>query len=175
MVDNYATNPLADWYAEVYPERFKAVSAVKDPPKMFAGGTSDTPAFTASGIDPELLLKLPVGVRHAAAAEPDVLVLQRWFEEFAGLPEIEVDHEGLRSAKARLQDWMENTDLDTRTPEQRQADADAEYAAMFNPSNDRVAYAAENKRRIEAGEDELPRFGSYEMDRLWEQEAGASR
>ncbi|MDO9378643.1 MAG: hypothetical protein Q7T56_07320 [Nocardioidaceae bacterium] len=170
MADPYSPNPLADQYAQTHPERFEAVSAAKAPPKMFAGGTSDTPAFTASGIDPQLLLRLPYGVRHAAAAEPDVTVVHGYFEQYADVDGAVIDHEGLRAAQYRLQDWIENTDLDTRTPEQQQADDDELYLAMFNPSNDRMAYAKENKRRLEAGEDELPRFGSYEMNQLWEQE-----
>lgn len=78
MADAYAPNPIADEIRDRDPYRFEQVAAVKDPPKLFAGGTSDLPAFTASGIDPQLLLKLPVGIRHAAAANPDMVQVHRW-------------------------------------------------------------------------------------------------
>ncbi|MCD4525238.1 hypothetical protein [Nocardioides sp. cx-173] len=167
-IDPYAPNPFADRAKLIDPVRFEQVSAVKEPPKMFAGGTSDTPAFTASGIDPELLLRLPAGVRHAAAAEPDIRVVHRWFEEFAGISEAVVDHQGWRDAQARVEDWLNNTDLDTRTPEQRAADDEAEYQSYYNPENDRVAHANEQRRRAEAGEQPLEDFNTIQGRKSWQ-------
>ncbi len=135
MADAYGTNPLAEEIRERDPYRFAQVAAVKAPPKMFANGTADVPAFTASGIEPDLLLRLPGGIRHAAAANPDIVQVHTWFEDYAGIPEVEIDHEGLRAAKLRIEDWLANTDLDPRTPEQRQADDDAEYE-MYERSLD---------------------------------------
>ena len=157
-VDNYSTNPLADQARLMDPRRFEEVVTVKAPPKLFAGGTADVPAFTASGIDPELLLRLPAGMRHAAASEPDITTVHRWFEEYAGVAEAVIDTPGWREAKDRVRDWMDNTDLDTRTPEQRAADEAAEYAAFFNPAIDGVTHAAEQKRRARAGEEPLEDF-----------------
>jgi hypothetical protein len=51
MADPYGTNPLAESLKERDPLRYEQVAAIKEPPKLFANGTADTPAFTASGID----------------------------------------------------------------------------------------------------------------------------
>lgn len=165
MADPYSVNPLADAVRESEPHRYEQVAAVKEPPKLFAGGTSDTPAFTASGIAPDQLLRLPVGLRHAAAAEPDINVVYSWFETYAGIPDAVIDHPGLQEARDRIDDWLENTDLDTRTPEQRAADDEAEYAAMFPIDGDRVSYATEQRRRVAAGEEPLEPFGDLERRR----------
>ena len=157
-VDPYSPNPFADLIRETDPFRYEQVSAVKAPPKMFAGGQSDTPAFTASGIDPELLLRLPAGVRHAAAAQPDITVVHRWFEEYAGFPEVVVDHPGWTEAQRRAEDWIANTDLDTRSEEAKRAAFDAEYAEMFPVDRDMTSYQAEQKRRENAGEEPLEDF-----------------
>lgn len=149
-VDPYAPNALADEVRERDPLRFEKVAAVKEPPKLFAGGTSDIPAFTASGIDPQHLLKLPVGIRHAAAANPDITQVHTWFEEYANFPEVEIDHPGLRDAKLRIEDWLANTDLDTRSIEQREADFEAEFAEYeraYFPDAIR-AREAEDERRV---------------------------
>jgi hypothetical protein len=158
MPDPYSANPLAEMLKERDPYRYEQVAAVKEPPKLFAAGSADVPAFTASGIDPQLLLKLPVGVRHAAAANPDITQVFEWFETYAEFPEAEIDHEGLRAAKLRVEDWLANTDLDPRTPEQREADDAAEYARYFPVDQDRTAYASEQKRREQAGEQPLEDF-----------------
>lgn len=163
MTSIYDPNPLADVTRAADPDRFDAVASIKPPPKMFAGGASDYPAFTASGIDPEKLLSLPYGVRHAAAAEPDITKVYALFEEYTeGAMLLSSDpvlkHPGLDDARARLKDWLENTDLDTRTPEQRQADDDAEYAQFFRVDNDSTTWAAEQKRRARTGQDPLEDF-----------------
>jgi hypothetical protein len=167
MSDPYSPNPLADMLRERDPYRYEQVAAVKEPPKLFAGGTSDTPAFTASGIDPQLLLKLPVGIRHAAAANPDIIQVHKWFEDYAGIPEVEIDHPGLRDAKLRVEDWLSNTDLDTRSPEERQAALDAEYAQYYSVDNDRIAHAAEQKRREKAGDVPLPSYNELQAQKNW--------
>ena len=171
MADPYAVNPLADMIRERDPFKFEQVLAVKEAPKLFAGGTADVPAFTASGIDPQLLLQLPVGIRHAAAANPNIVQVHSWFEEYAGFPEVEIDHEGLRAAKLRVEDWLANTDLDTRSVEQRQADDAAAYEEIYSVSNDRVTWSAEQRRRQLAGEEPLADFdvlrGQEEATRLW--------
>jgi|tagenome__1003787_1003787.scaffolds.fasta_scaffold20956977_3 hypothetical protein len=173
-VDPYSANPLADEIQQRDPQRYAEVSAVKPPPKMFAGGTADVPPFTVSGIDPDLLLRLPAGIRHAAAANPDKTQVLRWFEEFSNLAEAEIDDDGLRAAKLRIEDWLANTDLDTRTPEQRAADEAAEYQQFFNPENDLVSYGIEQRRREQAGEEPLPPFNEFEQRRTWKQNHDAA-
>jgi hypothetical protein len=163
MTSIYDPNPLAEAIRSTNPLRYDQVIAIKAPPKMFAGGAADYPAFTASGIDPEQLLKLPYGVRHAAAAEPDITRVYAMFEQYAeGVPLLSsdpvMDHPGLVDARIRLQTWLDHTDLDTRTQQERDDAADAEYAQYFRIDNDRASYAAEQKRREKAGEEPLEDF-----------------
>jgi hypothetical protein len=167
-IDPYAPNPLADEVRERDPFRYEQVAAVKEPPKLFAGGTSDIPAFTASGIDPQHLLKLPAGIRHAAAANPDIVQVHKWFEDYAGFPEMEIDHPGLRDAKLRMEDWLTNTDTDPRSEEQRAADDAELYAQFYGADNDRVTHAVEQKRREQAGEDPLPSYQEIQIQKNWE-------
>lgn len=164
MPSIYDPNPLAEVIRETDPLRYDAVKAIKDPPRMFAGGTADFPAFTASGLDPEKLLLLPYGVRHAAAAEPDPRRVYALLEGYAqGAPVSTADpvinHPGLDDARDRLQSWLDQTDLDPRTAEQREADDAAEYAQFFPVDQDAVSYAAEQARRAKAGETPLEDFG----------------
>ncbi|MCH1867083.1 hypothetical protein [Nocardioides sp. CFH 31398] len=128
MTDPYSANPLAEMLAERDPWRFDRLTKVSTPPKMFANGTADVPAFTASGIEPNELLRLPFGVRHAVAENPDIVAVYQMFEQYAGIPEMEIDSPGLQDAKIRAEQWMRDTD--TRTPEQIRAD-EAENEAWY--------------------------------------------
>lgn len=100
-------------------------------PKMFQGGTSDVPAFTASGIDPQLLLKLPYTMRHAVAAEPDPATVHGIFEQYADQPDYVMPHEGLDAAVARMSHWASTAGIDTVRDNQRAAEqaADARRVA----------------------------------------------
>ena len=105
-IDPYAANPLADDYREVNAATYAAaLSEGGPPPKMFSAGTSDTPAFTASGLDPKLLLKLPYTARHAVAAEPDLATVHGIFEQSADDPYLTIWHEGFDAAIARVRTW----------------------------------------------------------------------
>jgi hypothetical protein len=103
-IDPYGLNPLAQDYRQVNPDTYGvALSKAGPPPKMFSQGTADLPAFTASGIDPQLLLKLPYTARHAAAAEPGLSAVHALFEQAD--PYLTLPHEGLDAAIGRVRDW----------------------------------------------------------------------
>ena len=105
-IDPYGLNPLADDYRQVNDGTYRiALSKAGPPPKMFAGGSADLPAFTASGIDPQLLLKLPFTARHAVAALPDVATVHAIFEDDADNPDLFIDHPGLQAAIVRVRNW----------------------------------------------------------------------
>ncbi len=105
-IDPYGANPLADDYEQVNAATYAAaLSEGGPPPKMFSAGTSDTPAFTASGLDPKLLLKLPYTARHAVAAEPDLATVHGIFEQSADDPFLTIWHEGFDAAIARVRTW----------------------------------------------------------------------
>lgn len=130
-VDPYSPNPLAEEAAYRWPELY--AHKTTDPPKMFQGGQADLPAFTASGIDPQLLMKLPGGMRHFAAAEPDVEKVHGLFEQYAGDPTAWWSHEGLKHAAQRVEKWMAQQEqaADTRTPQQVEVDNDALYTEIY--------------------------------------------
>lgn len=155
MADPYSVNPLAQMLAERDPWRYDQLTRVGEPPKMFDNGTADVPAFTASGVDPSALLRLPFGVRHAAAEEPDITKVYAMFQQYIGIPEVEIDTHGLQDAKLRAEAWMRDTD--PRTPEQIQADenqSEAEYDA-YSRSVDRFGLTPDEHailRRVSADE-----------------------
>jgi hypothetical protein len=60
-IDRYDLNPGLTFVKAILP----GVTFVGAPPTMFSSG--DLPIFTASGIDPELLLWVPWKLRHTAA------------------------------------------------------------------------------------------------------------
>lgn len=158
-INPYDPNPLADLARAEDAVRYEQVAAVVPPSKMFAGGTSDVPAFTASGIDPQLLLRLPYRVRHAAAATPDVQIVHAMFERYAtDSGDAMIRHDGLDDAQLRMDQWLHNTDTDTRTPEQRAADDDAEYLRYYSIDSDRSSYTVEQQRRAREGEEPLADF-----------------
>lgn len=114
-IDPFDSNPLADDYMAVNPGNFLASwQHAGDPPKLFDGGRSDLPPFTASGIDPQHLLRLPFTARHAAAAMTDPAQVAALIEEAAVNPDLYIDHPGLQAAVTRMRDWasgrMDNPD-----------------------------------------------------------------
>lgn len=54
-------------------------------PVLFTGGHI-TPAFTSSGIDPQLILKMPPSLRMSTAREPDISNVYERFEGLRGEP-----------------------------------------------------------------------------------------
>ncbi|WP_370326361.1 hypothetical protein [Euzebya sp.] len=130
-VDPYAPNPYAALLARLHPERYAEVAAVAPPPRLFEGGRADLPATTASGVDPQVLMRLPFGLRHAAAAEPDRAKVFELVELYADVPDAQIDHPRLGEAWQRMQRWLHETDTDPRSFEQRQADDDAEFASYY--------------------------------------------
>lgn len=105
-IDPYGLNPLAEDYRQVNAETYDlALSKAGPPPKMFASGAADLPAFTASGIDPKLLLMLPFTARHYVAALTDAANVHGIFEQDAADPYARFDHEGFTSAVTRMRDW----------------------------------------------------------------------
>ena len=59
-IDPFELNPLAQDYAQVNPGNFNnSTYRAGPPPKMFAAGTQDLPAFTASG-SPRKFMQSPM-------------------------------------------------------------------------------------------------------------------
>jgi hypothetical protein len=102
-VDPYGPNPLGQMMLAL--PAGQAASRFAPPPRMFQGGTADLPLFTASGIDPQLLMRAPFGQRHGLAAEPDPAKVHGLFEQYSTQPDFYLDHEGFEDAKTRLRTW----------------------------------------------------------------------
>lgn len=134
QLDAYAANPIVADVAAISPGAYEAATREGDAPKLFSGGKSDVPPFTASGLDPQLLLKLPYGVRHAAASEPDRAVVLQMFEEYGDDPGARIDHPGLSAAVQRVQRWATGQDVkrdpDTELREQFTERAAANLASL---------------------------------------------
>lgn len=110
-IDTYAANALAEDYHQVNPAAHEAaLLGVGPPPRLFTGGTADLPLFTASGIDPAELMRLPAAARHWAAAQPDPAIVGAFIAEHAGDPHARADHPGLTAAVRRIRDWAAGHD-----------------------------------------------------------------
>lgn len=111
QIDPFAANPLLDDAMQAVGPTARAATVTNgDAPKMFASGTADLPPFTASGIDPRLLMQLPYQLRHLAASDPDPASVLSLFERQAGQPDI-IDPEqavgsGLAEYEGRMSDWL---------------------------------------------------------------------
>lgn len=103
-IDPYGKNPLE----QDARQNLRGVRMRGTAPKMFMGGSEDLPPFTASGLDPRLLLKLPYQVRHYAAAEASLAAVHGLFEQYADMPHARLDHQGLGEAIGRVSHWLFN-------------------------------------------------------------------
>lgn len=125
-IDPYGLNPLVDDYRGVNSLLLDIATRQNgEPPKMFLAGLADLPEFTASGLPPASLLRLPFRVRHAAAAETSLVRAQYLFEQYADWPDAMIDHQGLRDAVARFSSWL------TRVPEKPAPSEQETWDAIF--------------------------------------------
>lgn len=108
MADPYGVNPLVDELAETNPAVHQMAMGEAPPPTLFASG--DLPPFTASGIDPQVLMKLPYTLRHAAAAESDPAAVLGILEEYASDPMFTLEHSGLDDYRNRVHRWAAGLD-----------------------------------------------------------------
>lgn len=116
--ESMSRNPLVDRLRRDRPDLYRLAAAAGPAPTMFVSG--DLPPFTASGIDPALLLKVPARARHILAAEPERGRALALIEELAG-EDIGVDddmrsyegrgeaREAWRAYEARVRTWSSAT------------------------------------------------------------------
>ena len=133
-IDPWAANALADDLAASNPWTFQQAVSEAPVPKMFANGTADIPIFTASGIDPNLLLQMPYGTRHYLAAASDRGEVMAAFERDSTNAYAMYGHDGLTAAIARLRTWATCPAWDPlaalREQQAQQAAAAAQQAAI---------------------------------------------
>ncbi len=78
-LDAWARNPLLDDLRQVDPVWLASAQRRSPAPTLFLSG--DLPPFTASGIDPSVLLQAPYLARHALASTPTQSEALRLLEE----------------------------------------------------------------------------------------------
>jgi hypothetical protein len=106
QLDVYGTNPLVE---DARQSTGAYASAIREsaPPTMFADG--DLPVFTASGVDPRELLKVPWYARHAVAAAPSAATVLEAIEHFAHDAidwEGKYQHNGALDYTTRVSTWL---------------------------------------------------------------------
>ncbi len=110
-VDRAGVNPLLEDAAQWHPCYPLAMEEAV-PPTCFAQG--DLPSFTASGVDPKVLLDLPWNVRHYAASAESKATVLAMVEQFADDPTMPaipgVDdgyyHPGAEKYARRMEAWL---------------------------------------------------------------------
>jgi hypothetical protein len=113
-VDPFGPNPYVTDLSSTHPGVFEAASQRQAAPTLFAGG--DLPPFTASGLNPEMLERLPFTMRHAAASERDTSKLLDWIEravsEREQMQHVVLDHPGLFAYRDRVNAWINGLNPD---------------------------------------------------------------
>lgn len=106
-------NPLLAAAASTEPGRVRAATAKAPAPTLFTGG--DLPPFTASGIDPTALLKVPWQARHPMAQAPTPAGAYAILASFEGITPEEAqdlatleynEHPSNREYRRRMDDWL---------------------------------------------------------------------
>ncbi|MFI7461862.1 E3 binding domain-containing protein [Nonomuraea sp. NPDC049646] len=142
----YAANPLVDQARQQAGVQQIAGEAKKSPPTLFSGG--DLPPFTASGIDPQELAKVPWFARHALAAvesRQEALELLAAYAAADGDIAAQADradlHPGNRAYQERVDGWLRDAHA--------QANASAR-SRMLDHAADEHAARVQARRTAEA-------------------------
>lgn len=110
--DPYDLNPMVSSVSAKDPTTFTAASERSPAPTLFASG--DLPPFTASGVDPQILSRLPFGMRHHAASEPSAAAVLSMVEEVASAPDRMgrrvMRNVGLDDYASRVEAWVKDVD-----------------------------------------------------------------
>lgn len=98
------------------PRRVAAAEGQSPAPTLFASG--DLPPFTASGVDPSELLKVPWFARHHLASITDTAKVEQLLTDYAG-PDGDLAaqtdgvsaHRGNHDYAGRLREWLDRGDV----------------------------------------------------------------
>jgi hypothetical protein len=162
-VDKMADNPLvADRVAS---NPLVAGMAARERPAPTVWHSGNLPPFTASGLDPKILMTLPIGVRHHAAqlgTKGEVFALA---EEVAGNPDAVIHCPSLAEYEQRVTDWMSGLHGDGAPVVEPTAEDAEAFAGVFlsaskpPPLTDRLEAVMERGRMVwreQAPEGEQP-------------------
>ncbi len=153
-IDPWSTSPLLDDAEQAQPALVAVARKTNgDPPNMFVSG--DLPAFTASGIDPQHLMRLPFRTRHAAATESSPAEVLKMVETHGSNPDAQAQSAGLDEYRNRMSGWLRGTwtnpDATTVDASTQAAAAADLYDSMFAASD--AATAAKRAPAIAAAAD----------------------
>lgn len=170
-VDPWSTNPLLDDAEQAQPALVDLARKTNgDPPTLFESG--DLPPFTASGVDPQHLTRLPFRTRHAAATEPSPAAVLKMVETHGPDSDAQAPSPGLDEYRNRMSGWLRGTWTNPNAPavdasakeaaagdlyDSMFAAADAATAAKLAPMNAAAADAAAKRTRTGAYADGLGR------------------
>lgn len=152
LIDAWSPYPLEFGCAESLPAHTKYATTVNgQPPSMFS--TGPLPPFTASNIDPQLLLTLPWQMRHAAAQEPNRVRVLDWLNSpMAKSPDAALPCEQLQYYVRGVELWLTNaptpspTELTTWSDERRAAMQEARDALLQQTIG---AWAAHQQAKVD--------------------------
>jgi hypothetical protein len=83
----YAANPLLEEMRQAKPELVHAAAAeAPDAPRLFGDG--DLPLFTASGLDPSILARMPWPIRRPMAEAPTIQAAYELASRYEGNPDM---------------------------------------------------------------------------------------
>jgi len=105
LVDPWSANEMLDDFQASNGWAYGLAIAESSPPRMFSGGSSDLPLFTASGLDPQLLMQMPALTRHALAAEASMQTVQAMFDQDSTNPHASYGHPSRTAAEVRIRQW----------------------------------------------------------------------
>lgn len=109
LAPHFAANPMVESIAVSEPVAFdQAVAFRPTPPTLFASG--DLPTYTASGLDPAELTRVPWYARHAVAAAAALEDAQALIAFYGGTDGVAMAaetrrHQGNRDYEARVWEW----------------------------------------------------------------------
>ena len=175
MVDPWAVNPLLDDASQAIPATVAAaVAGNGDAPTMFESG--DLPPFLASGVDPQVLMRLPYQVRHLAASEPSAAQVLALVEKYSNHDDIigEPASAGLGAYIGRFRDWLAgkwtNPNFHGADAQQVAAADDALFNTVFAAQN-----AALNERIAAVNAANPPRPRTASDIQAWNERIGRAQ
>ncbi len=137
-LDPWSVNPLLDDAEQAQPALVAvARTSNGEPPTLFESG--DLPPFTASGVDPQHLTRLPFRTRHAAATEPSPAAVLRMVETHGPNSDAQSPSPGLDEYRTRMSGWLRGTWTNPNAPavdaSTQEAAATDLYDSMFGASD----------------------------------------
>ncbi len=130
-LDPWSVNPLLNDAEQAQPALVDVARKTNgEPPSMFESG--DLPPFTASGVDPQHLTRLPFRTRHAAATEPSPAAVLRMVETHGPDADAQAPSPGLDEYRNRMSGWLRGTWTNPSAPAVDPSTKEAAAAELYD-------------------------------------------